>query len=602
VKLYGLFVLHVGALIMSNVEQLDDTHNDLVHVKNCISIKKINKNIKKLQALVSVDLRVYREKLKKERAKRQLLESQLEEKERVLKAFASCNKAIANASNETQFLNQICQLIVKSGGYKFVWVGIAVEDDEKSVKPVAQHGFDDGYLDALMVSWGENKYGQGPTGKAIRNGRPEVSKDISKDEDFRPWKKAAVKRGFSSSLALPLINNGVTVGALNLYARRKDAFREDEIQHLENMALGISHGILSFREQSKRQKQEEKNQRSLLSKIAISALLETSLEPISLTRQLEVALDLILSLPWLPIEKRGSIFLADEGRRVLNMAVQTGLAQQLLTICQEVSYGYCLCGRAALNKEIVFSSRLDEHHDVNFDGIKAHGHYCVPIVYQDTLLGVLNLYIADGHSQDQEELEFLITIANTLAGLIVRKKVEEKVEKLARFDSLTNLPNRPTFLERLAQEIARSRRELSHLSILFMDLDHFKLVNDSYGHPVGDELLVQSAIRIKSCIRENDIVARFGGDEFCILLPAYSNKNDALAVAKKIVGTLNSAFFIKDVECEIGASVGISHFPDHGDSAEELIRKADIALYAVKNCGRNSAIVYAPDFEMLHES
>ncbi|MBF0444050.1 MAG: GGDEF domain-containing protein [Magnetococcales bacterium] len=587
---------------MSEVEHINDTLKDVVPSKKNISFKKVNKNIKKLLTLVSVDLRVYREKLKKERSKRQLLESQLEEKERVLKAFTSCNEAIASAANETQFLNQICQLIVKSGGYKFVWVGIAIEDEEKSVKPVAQHGFDDGYLDTLKVSWGENKYGQGPTGKAIRSGRPEVSKDISKDGNFRPWKKAAIKRGFSSSLALPLMNNGDTVGALNLYARRKNAFQEEEIQHLENVALDISHGILSFREQSKRQKQEEKNQRSLLSKIAISALLETSLEPLSLTRQLEVSLDLILSLPWLPIEKKGSIFLADEDHKILNMAVQTGLAEQLLTICHEVSYGYCLCGRAAQNREIVFASHIDEHHEVDFAGIKDHGHYCVPIVYQDSLLGVLNLYIADGHVQAQEEVEFLNTIANTLAGLIIRKRVEEKVEKLARFDSLTNLPNRTTFFERLAQEVARSRRELSHLSILFMDLDRFKLINDNYGHPIGDELLVQSAIRIKSCIRENDIVARFGGDEFCILLPAYSNKKDAIAVAKKIVGKLNNLFYIKDIECKIGASIGISHFPDHGDTPKELIRKADIALYAVKNCGRNSALVYTSDFEMLQET
>ncbi|MBF0381494.1 MAG: GGDEF domain-containing protein [Magnetococcales bacterium] len=586
---------------MGNGEHSEYLLDEENFCKNSQSFKKINKNIKKLLTLVSVDLRVARAKLKKEQAKRLLIESQLEEKDRVLKAFTSCNEAIANASNETQFLNQICQLIVKSGGYKFVWVGIAGLDAEKNVIPVAHHGFDDGYLDSLKVSWGENKYGQGPTGRAIRNGRPEVSRDIAKDENFKPWKKAAIKRGFSSSLALPLMYDGTIVGALNLYARRKDAFHEEEIQHLENMALDISHGILSFREQSKRQKQEEKNQRSLLSKIAISALLETSLEPLSLKRQLEVALDLILSLPWLPIEKRGSIFLADDRIKTLNMAVQTGLAEQLLTICQEVAYGYCLCGRAAEQKKIVFASHLDKQHDVHFDGIKAHGHYCVPIVYQDSLLGVLNLYIADGHPQDEEEVEFLNTIANTLAGIIVRKRAEEKVEKLARFDSLTNLPNRPTFLERLGQEIARSRRELSHLSILFMDLDNFKIINDSHGHPTGDELLVQSATRIKSCIRENDIVARFGGDEFCILLPAYSNKKDAISVAKKIVNALNGEFLINDIKCEIGASVGISHFPEHGDSPDELIRKADVALYAVKNCGRNSAQVYTSDFEMLLE-
>ena len=563
------------------------------------SLTKIRKDVKKVLNMISSDLTLYKEELKQEKNRRLLLEEKLKDKDRILKAFTSCNEAIASSVNESQFLHQICQLIVKSGGYRFVWIGVANNDEKKSVKPVAQFGFDDGYLENLQVTWDDSKYGNGPTGRAIRNRRPEVATDITKDHHFKPWKKEAIKRGFYSSLALPLINSGAAIGALNLYSQRKDAFKQEEVQLLENMALDITHGIQSFREQSVRQKQDEKIQRSLLSKIAISALLETSLEPLSLTRQLEVALDLILSLPWLTIEKKGSIFLANEQNKTLKMAVQTGLAPQLLTMCQQIDYGYCLCGRAAQERKIIYSSNLDDRHDVSFAGIKNHGHYCVPIIYQENLLGILNLYIVEGHSKNREEVDFLTTIANTLAGLIERKRMEEKVEKLARFDSLTNLANRPTFLERLSQEIARARRENSFLSILFLDLDRFKLVNDNHGHPTGDELLAQAASRIKSCVRENDIVARFGGDEFCVLLPSFINHGDAISVAKKLVNRLNQPFCVNSVECKIGSSIGISHYPEHGETPAELIRKADLALYAVKRCGRNHSIVYSTDLDIL---
>ncbi len=244
---------------------------------------------------------------------------------------------------------------------------------------------------------------------------------------------------------------------------------------------------------------------------------------------------------------------------------------------------------------------LDDRHDVRFDGIKGHGHYCVPIIYQDRLLGVINLYITDGHHRDKEETDFLNTIANTLAGLIERKRMEEKVEELARYDSLTKLPNRSTFLERLSQEIARSKRESSHLSVLFLDLDHFKAVNDGHGHPVGDELLIQVSSRIKSCLRENDIVARFGGDEFCILLPSYTDNTDSTFVAKKIISALNNIFHIEGIECKIGSSIGIACFPTHGEEADELIRKSDIALYAVKNSGRNNVVIYNDELGQSQE-
>ena len=174
-------------------------------------------------------------------------------------------------------------------------------------------------------------------------------------------------------------------------------------------------------------------ERSLSSQIAISALLETGLEPMGLIRQLEIALDIILSIPWLAVEDQGSIFLTDEQTGEQVLVAQRNLSGFLRIACARVAPGFCLCGKAAESRSIVFSEHLDERHDTRYEGIKGHGHYCVPILCRNRLLGVLNLYVVEGHKQTPGEDAFLTTIAFTLAGIIERRKMEAQLEQQAQF-------------------------------------------------------------------------------------------------------------------------------------------------------------------------
>ncbi len=192
----------------------------------------------------------------------------------------------------------------------------------------------------------------------------------------------------------------------------------------------------------------------------------------------------------------------------------------------------------------------------------------------DKLLGVVNSYIPDGHERDPEETEFLQAMANTMAGLIERKQIEKKLEHIAHHDSLTGLPNRLLFMEHLTKQVARSRRENTLLAVLFMDLDKFKMVNDTMGHDVGDMLLIEVSSRIQACLRDSDVIARIGGDEFTISLPFIANHEDAGLVAKKIISELGKPFFLKGHECNIGSSIGISILPVDGDSPDGLLKKS----------------------------
>lgn len=469
--------------------------------------------------------------------------------------------------------------------------------------------------------------------------------------------------------------------------------------------------------------EDQNHEHATQARIAISALLETSLEPLPLERQLDIALDIILFIPWLAVEFKGGIFLMNEQTQQLEMVAQRDLPEPLLTACAKISMGECLCGLAAQTRGLVFASEVDERHTITFNGMHPHGHYCVPIFYHNKLLGVLDLYLEHGHKRDPKEEALLTTIAHTLAGIIAHRQLEKtleeerdfvstvlettsalvmvldpeggivlfnqacerltgyvaktlenhrqiwdllldldevptvrkhyddllkggsldrhehvwltqtgerrliswvnsalsnpdgtfknivatgiditeqraaekKLEHLAHNDALTGLPNRRMFHEYLNQALAHARRHRTRLAVLFMDLDRFKVVNDTMGHDVGDLLLIEASQRIRATLREVDIVARLGGDEFTVILGGDADQNSIASIAKKIIHSLCQPFHIGEHVCSIGSSIGISCHPEQGSDSEILLKQADMAMYQVKKAGRNHFLFYQPE-------
>jgi diguanylate cyclase (GGDEF)-like protein/PAS domain S-box-containing protein len=166
------------------------------------------------------------------------------------------------------------------------------------------------------------------------------------------------------------------------------------------------------------------------------------------------------------------------------------------------------------------------------------------------------------------------------------------LEHLAHFDTLTGLPNRVLFGDRLHQALSRAKRERSRLALMYLDLDRFKPVNDNYGHHIGDLLLAEAAKRMQDCMRESDTVARMGGDEFVILLPGIASVDDAILVADKVQEALRQPFIIENLSLEISSSVGIAIYPEHGGDEATLSQHADTAMYSAKAGGRDNAMLY----------
>ncbi|MDY6980852.1 MAG: diguanylate cyclase [Pseudomonadota bacterium] len=196
---------------------------------------------------------------------------------------------------------------------------------------------------------------------------------------------------------------------------------------------------------------------------------------------------------------------------------------------------------------------------------------------------------ADLHAA-QEELEQ--RVEQRTAEL---QAANEKLEKLANFDTLTGLPNRFQFTARFKQELSNARRHQHELALLYADLDGFKEVNDTLGHEAGDILLQEMAERLRTVVREEDTIARIGGDEFTLIAVNINTPNDAIVIAEKIIAIINQPLKLKSNAIDIGVSIGISCFPKDGADMDSLMHHADLAMYEAKQTGKNRYCVYQPN-------
>ncbi|WP_226497116.1 putative bifunctional diguanylate cyclase/phosphodiesterase [Ferribacterium limneticum] len=186
-----------------------------------------------------------------------------------------------------------------------------------------------------------------------------------------------------------------------------------------------------------------------------------------------------------------------------------------------------------------------------------------------------------------------------LADITERKQSEERMRHIAQHDALTGLPNRMALLMRLAQLLPEARRHGWKIAMMFLDLDRFKIINDTLGHQVGDELLREVACRLSAVVRETDFVARLGGDEFVIILPGISSAADAAVVAGKAIGALSSAIEANGHELHTSPSIGISLFPDDGPDGDTILKNADTAMYHAKAAGRNNFQFFATEMNQI---
>jgi diguanylate cyclase (GGDEF)-like protein/PAS domain S-box-containing protein len=224
--------------------------------------------------------------------------------------------------------------------------------------------------------------------------------------------------------------------------------------------------------------------------------------------------------------------------------------------------------------------------------------FAFPIQIGGSFYGVLEFFGREVRQPDTSLMESVRTIGSQVGQFMARKAAEQNLRFVASHDPLTGLFNRSMFNERLQQALAQAARFERSLSLLFIDLDGFKNVNDTLGHNAGDALLTELAARLRATLREGDVIGRMGGDEFVVLVEEVAEATQAAEVAKKVLEMATRPFLFQGRECRVTASVGISIYPDDGKDAQTLLKNADIAMYLVKQQGKNSFRFYSPQMNV----
>lgn len=454
---------------------------------------------------------------------------------RALQTLSQGNLTLVRATSVEGLYRAMCEVIVETGGFRMAWIGLADDDVQKSVRPAASAGHEAGYLAQANVSWADNERGRGPTGSCVREGRTSVIRWADRDPQMRPWRDEALKRGYRSSIALPLRDEARVFGALTIYAGEPDAFGLEETRLLEELASDISFGVGVLKARQTRD--------------SLAAIVESSRDAI-IGKTLDGT---ITSWNQAAAEMYG--YSADEAvGQSINLIIPRDRQEEFDWILQKVRQGE--------------STELFETVRVRKDGRSL----AVALVVSPT-----------------RDLNGAVVGASAIARDITeQKRIERDLVRAARIDSLTGLPNRGTFVDALNRAIADGRRWKRSFAVLFLDLDHFKDVNDTLGHPAGDELLKAVAQRLRETVRDTDTVARFGGDEFAVIGQDVKDPAGVGIFAQRLLDAVSAPMRVGDVEVRSGTSIGIAVFDPDIPDAETLLSYADIALYRAKAEGRGT--------------
>ncbi len=453
-----------------------------------------------------------------------------------LSAIRRANSAAFAAESEIEIMRSICESILDDV-FVLAWIGLPQSDAARTVAVAAASGCTS-YLRDLEISWDDVPSGCGPTGCAIRLGTTQVNHDAMTNPAFAPWAERAREHGIASSIAIPLRHDGKILGAITIYSTQINAFGSDEIVLFEEMAralvfsLDARHALVAATE-------SEQSYRSLFENM------RDGIAHCVMHYEKEVPVDFTY-LTVNPAFYRLTGLTEVIGQRV------SEVIPGLLESNPEIFEKY---GNAARMGVV---ETFETH-------IQSIGLWLSISVY--------------GTGRDH----FIALFDN----ITERKQAEEKAIFLAHHDPLTQLPNLLNTREQFEQVKKYSLLKRTKVAFLFLDIDHFKVINDTLGHNVGDLLLQQVAIRLHECVRTTDTVSRQGGDEFLIILPITNNLEDITTVSVKILKILSAPFLIGDRELSSSASLGVAVFPDDGDDFDTLLRKADTAMYHAKESGRN---------------
>ncbi|MFQ3456847.1 GAF domain-containing protein [Bradyrhizobium sp. UFLA01-814] len=528
-------------------------------------------------------------------------EEQKERLRRMFAALSATNEAIMRAKSRSELFDLVCDAAAVGGQFVSATIRL-VRPGEVFLDNVAASGPDRVRAREVQLSADATRpEGQTLTGVAIRTRRPCISNDYLSDFGSDSHVYPAVRdSGSKSGAALPLLKNGEAIGALVFLSSEFGTFSPEMMALLQRLAENVSFALANFDRADEKARDDEQKER--LSRMF--AALSATNEAIMRAKSRAELYRLVCAAATGGKFTSTTIALAQTGSDYLRIVAIAGPAaegarQVTLSTSEAHPEGRGACGRAfrsgkacIINDYFADAETAAFHERARLDGTQSSASF--PLVVSGRVVGVMIFVALDKDTFTPEFAELLQRLADNLAFALEsfdradeKHKADERIEYLASHDSLTNLPNRETFNEMLHHAISAADRHRRQLAVLFIDLDRFKVINDSLGHDAGDMLLVAIAERLQGSLRASDVVARLGGDEFVVILEETAERDDVERIAGDLLISLSQPLTISGHECHTTASIGIAMYPTDGSDVQTLTKNADMAMYLAKEDGKN---------------
>ncbi len=480
---------------------------------------------------------------------------QLYQKERylsgILQLVSEVNQVLLRSGSLAEVLKKSCERITRHDDYCVAWIGLVEPGcDDLHVGYQSDH-CDPPYLcSSFQVSLAPgDPHSTGPAARCVLENRAVIIEDTQLDPGFEPWRERARRSGIHSVVGLPLraAEEAPAIGCLVIYIDSPDGFSQRELNALQDVADSIGRAVHLQREMDQRIRAEQAVRDS-----------EQRFK------------QLIDALPNIAVQGY------DKEHRVVYWNKYS-----------EMLYGYRANeATGQLLEDLIIPEPMREMVAASIDEWMDGGARIPPGELKlqhksGCLVPVYSSHVLLGADSDRPEM-YCVDV-----DLSEQKRIQAELQRMATYDRLTGLPNRFLLDEELRHRIKEAERYHHRLAILFIDIDNFKVVNDSLGHEQGDVLLRSVTNRMTSQLREFEMLARFGGDEFVLLLPRITDTQEVATVAEKVIEAFSLPFHLHGRELFITSSIGVALYPDDGKDKVELLKNADMAMYQAKESGRN---------------
>lgn len=517
-------------------------------------------------------------------------QEKIEKLSRIRAVSSEINAAIVRIHDREELLRETCHIVSQQGRFELVWIG-TIDEDRKEVRPVAWTGFSEEV--ARAVNWTSITSSKGTLSEAVQTRKPSVRNDIAELQGGK-LRQQAVERGCFSTICMPVETEGKVTALVVLFAPGRGFFDQDELALLDGVASNVSFALESITRQEKIER---------LSRIRnVLGEMNAAIVRIRDKQQLfEEACRIAVehggfAMSWIgvvdevaqeirPVARAGrhegylerlKLSLDPKVTRHLSMAVEA-LARGAPVICNDIAND----GRMRVWREAALQ-------------LGYRSTVMLPLALEKKPVGVFALYSPETGFFDDDEVKLLVELAGDLAFALQTMEKQEKLDYLSYYDPLTGLPNRTLFHDRVNQVLQAQRESDGKAALIFLDLQRFGIINDTYGRQTGDVVLKQVAERLASALGGRDYLARVGADTFAAVLRDVKQEADvAHALEQGMFSGVTRPFEIPGGELRIAAQAGIALYPGDGKDAESLFRNADAALNKAKNSG-DLYLFYAP--------